>query len=298
VHEHDDGLAVDPADLTVSQVVEDWLRCGLAERSGKTKDKCTILCRTHVIPAIGAHKIRNLSATDIDEWLKDKAKTLSTNTLQILHQCLNRAVKQAMARDLIKRNVVELCGVPKGQPGRPSKSLTLEQAVALLEAAEDTSMHAYVVVSLLTGARTEELRALRWEHVDLDGKPDADPPVPPSITVWHSVWEHRDTKAKKSQRTLALPAQCVLALVAHRERRGPARLSALVFATAMGTEMQPATVRRAFRQAVKAAGLDPTAWTTRELRHSFLSPLSDEVALAMDRIFPVENTKTTGHAAR
>ena len=37
--------------------------------------------------------------------------------------------------------------------------------------AEDTPLHAYVVLSLLTGARTEEVRALRWEHVDLTGNP-------------------------------------------------------------------------------------------------------------------------------
>jgi integrase len=30
-------------------------------------------------------------------------------------------------------------------------------------------MRAYIVVSLLTGARTEELRALTWSHVDLNG---------------------------------------------------------------------------------------------------------------------------------
>jgi len=29
--------------------------------------------------------------------------------------------------------------------------------------------------------RTEEARALTWEHVDLDGQPDASPPVPPSV---------------------------------------------------------------------------------------------------------------------
>jgi len=38
-----------------------------------------------------------------------------------------------MARDQLRRNVVELCSVPKGQPGRPSKSLTVEQAAALTE---------------------------------------------------------------------------------------------------------------------------------------------------------------------
>jgi hypothetical protein len=60
---------------------------------------------------------------------------MSTHALQELHQCLNRAVNRAMARDLVKRNVVALCSVPKGQPGRPSKSLTLDQARLLLDAA-------------------------------------------------------------------------------------------------------------------------------------------------------------------
>ena len=60
---------------------------------------------------------------------------------------------------------------PQGQPGRPSKALTMAQAEALLRGAAHSRMHAYIVVSLLTGARTEELRALTWDHVDLDGEP-------------------------------------------------------------------------------------------------------------------------------
>jgi integrase len=45
-------------------------------------------------------------------------------------------------------------------------------------------MHAYIVLSLLTGIRTEEARALRWAHIDLDGDPEARPPVPPHVAVW------------------------------------------------------------------------------------------------------------------
>lgn len=50
-------------------------------------------------------------------------------------------------------------------------------------------MNAYVVLSLLIGARTEELRALTWSHVDLVGKPAAAaiPAMPPSIMVWRWV---------------------------------------------------------------------------------------------------------------
>jgi integrase len=183
-----------------------------------------------------------------------------------------------MARDKAKRNVVALCDVPQGQQGRPSKSLTLDQAKALLAAAPGSSLHAYVVVSLLTGARTEELRALTWDHVDLDGRPDADPPVPPSIQVWHSVRAGGDTKTHKSRRTLALPARCVTALRRHRHRQqrlGVNLAGRLVFATAAGTALDRHNVLRAFRPVVRRAGLDPDEWTPRELRHSFVSLLSD-----------------------
>jgi integrase len=70
-------------------------------------------------------------------------------------------------------------------------------------------MHPYIVVSLLTGARTEELRALRWEHVHLEGRSDVTPPVPPFVDVRRSVRAGGDTKTVKSRRTIALPDLCV-----------------------------------------------------------------------------------------
>lgn len=60
--------------------------------------------------------------------------------------------------------------------------------------------------SLLTGARTAELRALTWAHVDLDGRPADIPPIPPSVHVWLRSRFGGDTKTRKSRRTPALPA--------------------------------------------------------------------------------------------
>src|SRR5690606_22352294 len=125
---------------------------------------------------------------------------------------------RAQARDKVKRNVVLLCEVPRGKAGRPSESLTVEQAAAVLDAARNTSMYAYIVLSLVIGARTEELRALTWAHVDLEGLPDAEPPVPPSIRVWRSVRAGGKTKTK-SRRTLALPKRCAEALRFHASYR-------------------------------------------------------------------------------
>jgi integrase len=212
------------------------------------------------------------------------AKKLSSSTVQRVYECLNRSVERAMARDKVKRNVVALCAVPTGRPGRPSKSLSLDAAKAVLNAAEDTRLYAYVVLSVLTGARTEELRALTWALVDLDGRPEGDTSVPPSIQVWTSVRESGDTKTRKSRRTLALPLRGVVALRSHRALQDRDRQKAskdwhdldLVFASSLGTQLDAANVRRAFRRITKAAGLDPADWTPRELRHSFVSLLSDD----------------------
>jgi integrase len=48
-----------------------------------------------------------------------------------------------------------------------------------------------------------------------------------------------------------------------------------VFCTLVGTELDAANVRRSFRRVIKAAGLNPADWTPRELRHSFVSIMSD-----------------------
>ncbi|MEU9832721.1 site-specific integrase [Streptosporangium sp. NPDC048047] len=297
LRDHEDGLSSTGNGGTVADAVRDWLAYGLNGRDPATVENRTILANAHVIPALGARKLRELSADDVDRWLAAKSKEVSTRTLRDLRSILKRAIDRAQARDKVKRNVVMLCEVPKGKDGRPSKSLTLDQAEALLRAAESTSLYAYIVLSLLIGARTEELRALTWSHVDLDGKPAADPPVPPSVMLWRSVRASGDTKTRKSRRTLAMPERCVEALRRHRERQAVAREKAgagwqdqdLVFCTRYGTALDAGNVRRAFRTVAQKAGLAADEWVPREMRHSFVSLLSDSGV-------PLENiSRLVGH---
>jgi integrase len=81
------------------------------------------------------------------------------------------------------------------------------------------------------------MRALRWHDVDLASQIEADPSIPPNMALVRSVRAGGDTKTRKSRRALAL--------------------------------------RRDFRRVVDAAGLVGREWAPRELRHSFVSLLSD-----------------------
>ena len=129
-------------------------------------------------------------------------------------------------------------------------------------------MHAYITLSLLTGIRTEEARALRWAHVDLDGDPAARPPVPPHVAVWRSVRTHGDTKTERSRRTLGLPQVAVQALRAWAASQAGERLAAgdgwqdtgLVFTNHQGAALDAGNVRKMFKRICTEAGAGD-GWT-------------------------------------
>jgi len=284
LRDQEDGVLVKADGYTVAQAVEDWLTYAFVNRDEKTRAKAEALCRTHIIPLLGARKLRDLKSQEVEKWLIGRAPLVATSTLRALRSYLNRAVRRAMVHERVQRNVVEPCEVPKGRPGRPSKSLTAAQADAVLSHAGPDRMFNYVVLAMLSGARTEELGALEWKHVHLDGVSGASAPVPPHVEVWRSVRSGGDTKTKKSRRTLALAGLCIEALRRQRAQQASDRLAAgerwkstdLVFATGIGTKMGAENVRRDFRRALGLVpGIDPEEWTPRELRHSFVSLLSD-----------------------
>jgi hypothetical protein len=96
-------------------------------------------------------RLRELTAADVHQALTTMALRYSSAAVAMGHNALTRAIRHAEARDLVGRNVALLVETPKGQTGRPSNSLSLEQAAALLAAAAGTRMHAYITLCLATG---------------------------------------------------------------------------------------------------------------------------------------------------
>jgi integrase len=287
------------AHYTLRQAAEDWLAHGLEGRSAKTVTKNQNVLEP-ILTVIGARKLRELTAADVRQALTAMAAGYSTAAVSMGHLALKRAIRHAEANDLVSRNVAILADTPKGQEGRPSKSLTLDQALAVMTAAATLPvmelrpglkdvrrpaelMHAYIVLSLLCGLRTEEARALRWAHVDLDRDPAASPPVPPHIAVWRSVRAHGETKTERSRRTLALPATAVQALRAWTGSQADERLAAgtgwqdagLVFTNHAGAALDAGNVRKMFKRICTEAGVGDN-WTPRELRTTFVSLMSHQ----------------------
>jgi integrase len=150
-------------------------------------------------------------------------------------------------------------------------------------------LEALVVVGGSVGLRPGELTGLLWD-IDLEASPLA-------LTVSGSMkrrpkatgkgYELERGAVKRSEdgrRTVALPPRAVATLKAHKAPQAAEKLAAgplwhdqgLVFASEVGTPVDPGNLRRVFARIAKAAGL--TGAFPYLLRHTTVSLLLDDGA--------------------
>ena len=295
---------------TVRQAAEDWLASGLQGRSPKTVTKNQNVLEP-ILAVIGARKLRDLTAADVRQALAAMATGYSTAAVSMGHLALKRAIRHAEASDLVSRNVAALADTPKGQEGRPSKSLTLDQAAAVITAAATLPvmelrpglkdvrrpaelMHAYITLSLLCGLRTEEARALRWAHVDLNGTPAARPAACGRVAVGPRPRRHQDRTVPPHPRP-PRRRRPGTARLGGQPSRGAARRRGRLAGHRPGIHQPPR--RRAGRgerpqdvQAHLAGAGAGDGWSPRELRTTFVSLMSHQ-GVAIEEI-----ARLAGHA--
>lgn len=296
VEELDKGVKPE-RDYTVEKAANDFLiHLAKQGKSDATMKSYRGLVKKHIINRIGRTDLTELTADNVDDWLDERAEVTSTHTLLIVHGLLKRLIRYAQRRSRVTQNVATLVDTPPGKKaGRKSQSLNLEQATKLLGVAQHPKHRfgAYTILALVTGLRTEELRALTWSDVDLKKK---------VVYVVRAERHGGDTKTPESRRGLAIANIGVDALSALRTRQAAERLAAgeawqdlnLVFCKEDGSPYTADDARYWFRKVTKAADLGER-WAPRELRHTFVSIISDH-GLAIEKISDLvghSNTTTT-----
>jgi hypothetical protein len=128
---------------TLWQAVDDWLADGLRGLSKATREAyryalAPVLART------GHRPLRELTALELRSALEFVSGKLTTRTLSIARNSLERAIRHAQVHQRVNRNVAALIETPSGKTGRKSKVLTLSQAQALLQAAEGERIYPYI----------------------------------------------------------------------------------------------------------------------------------------------------------
>jgi hypothetical protein len=103
-----------PANNTVRKAAEDWLDNGLPGRASTTVRKNKDVLEP-ILAVIGAITPRELDAATVDRALASMARGYSSAAVSMGHLALKRAIRFAAARDLVARNVADLCETPAGQ---------------------------------------------------------------------------------------------------------------------------------------------------------------------------------------
>lgn len=126
-----------------------------------------------ILPAIGAYKLRNVSATQLQQLLNRRAGYSASDTGKL------RIVLKAMFRQAAENRVIPYdpaagLKMPKTTKGK-HRSLTEAERAALITAADADRVDGkpnnsglWVLSMLYCGLRPGETAALRWSDVDLD----------------------------------------------------------------------------------------------------------------------------------
>jgi integrase len=265
-------LFTDPGKLKVGEYLQSWLtdtaRYQVSEGTFSRYDRT---CRNHLLPFFGHLKLRDLTATHVRALKARKIKEgLNPNTVGVMQGVLSVALNQAVDDGLISSNPTSRVKKAATREQAPMRSLSQEQAARLLRTAVGTRDETLITLALRTGMRQGELAAVKWEDVDLVGKP--------SITVRRSADTRTKTRVSTTktgkERKIHIGPRTVEVLKAHRARQLEERLAAtswmdpaLVFPNTRGKVRRRDSVMRSLRRFLEEAGL-PVDVRFHDLRHT------------------------------
>jgi len=247
---------------TVAVWLGHWLDTIAARRvRPRTLESYRTTVRLHLVPGLGHHRLDRLQPEHLEAWYTELAdEGLASSTILQLHRILSRALKVAMQRGKIARNVCSLVDAPSLRREEVVPFSTTE-ARALLAAARGLRNEARWSVALALGLRQGEALALRWEDIDLDTG---------TLTVKRSMQRlvgkglvFDEPKSRAGRRTIMLPNGLRDALRAHRAAQLEERLAAgsewqehgLLFAQVNGRPIDPGSDWKSWKALLALAGV-------------------------------------------
>ncbi|HJT55260.1 MAG TPA: site-specific integrase [Ktedonobacteraceae bacterium] len=278
LYEQQQGTLVTAAQQTVAQYLTDWLEHSQKQSvRPRTYERYEEIARLHIIPALGRHKLHQLSAQHVQAFYTQKLEAgLSALTVISFHNLLHKALDTAVRWGLVARNVCDAVSPPRRRRFEV-KPLTLEQVQRLLAAVEDHRLAALFKLALATGMRRGELLGLKWQDIDLAKGTLQVRRVLSRIPsrLPGKGYAEAEPKTQRSRRTIVIAPFALSALKEHRarqlgekERAGAAwQEHDFVFCTPLGTHLNPTRdmldLLKAF---LKRAGLPDIRF--HDLRHS------------------------------
>jgi integrase len=278
----DTGQRVDDRSVTVAHVLDEFLERDVPNRNLAPKTIELYQWTAGLIrDELGGTRVADLTVDSVEAMLDRLAgrdeNPLGRSSLTKVRGTLQRALTFAERRGKVSRNVATSATItPHAARTQPRQALAPDDARTLLDALRGERNGLMFAMSLCVGLRPGEAAALYWR--DVDGG---------VVNVSRGLRRNGnrpvivdEVKTSGSRRTIELPADLVDWLADHRKAQLAERLAAsswaddrLVFATSVGTVVEPRNARRQLADICERAGVPVVK--PNELRHSCASLLSD-----------------------
>lgn len=156
----------DPSALTVAEAAEEWLERNWRHWNGGTGTAYELRMEKHILPALGAVPLAQLTPSRIQRWVD--SLTLAPATVASLIGALSSLLQDCVRLDVIPANPAHAVRAPRQRRAHREVWSTAQVQRVLAVTREVPRTHAFFALALATGMRPGELRALLWEDVDLD----------------------------------------------------------------------------------------------------------------------------------
>lgn len=252
----------------------------LGELSPNTAELYERQLRNHVLPALGALRLREVTVPRVEAFLRATRKRHSAASTKTIRSVVSGVMGLAARHGAVATNPTKEVSPIKGDSKRAPRALTATERarwLAQLEADEQAVRHDLPDLTrwmLATGVRIGEALAVSWDEVDLTA---ATVDVEWNLIRVKGEGLRRVLKVKTpaGERTLPLPLFAVEML--ERRARDLGHTGPL-FPDSRGGWRDPSNTRRALRDARGTAGF---AWVTSHVfRKTCASILDDAGASA------------------
>jgi integrase len=263
---------------------EQWFAgvCSAAESGQRSPSTVAVyrhVLNTHVLPALGALKLREVTTSRVSKFLISVRDNSGPGVAKTCRSVVSGILGHAQQNDAVTHNAARgttpLSAKPRKQPRaltRDERARWLDQLCAdAIAVAKD--LPDLVSFMLSTGVRIGEALAVAWDALDLEAAT-----VEISYTVVRVKGQgllRKSTKTAAGTRVLPLPASTV-AMLRRRRRAGRIGTTA-VFPDSRGGWRDPTNTSRDLRN---ARGTEEFAWVTSHVFRKTAATVMDEAGMS------------------
>lgn len=161
------GKILKPASMTLETWLNEWLSVYCGNLAESTRRKYERDSANNIVPYLGQARLKDLSNTNIQEWINELSEKISPKTTRNVYGTLHKALQKAVDVGIIRESPAVNIELPKKEK---VVIQTLPESLhgEFMRALDGDPYRIPILLCLFTGLRIGEVVGLTWPCVNLE----------------------------------------------------------------------------------------------------------------------------------